>query len=161
MIIRRTSVRSPIGHIVLEASDRGLTAIMISDLPVEPSNDLPEFLERAKIQMEEYVAGKRTTFDSLPLVLRGTDFQLSVWDGVAGVPYGETVTYGDLARTIGDEKSARAVGTALGKNPLCIIVPCHRVIPSYGGAGEYAYGTKAKEWLLRMEKIATRGENPW
>jgi methylated-DNA-[protein]-cysteine S-methyltransferase len=100
-------------------------------------------------QLQEYAEGKRQHFD-LSLDVAGTTFQKKVWQAAAAIPYGKTKTYGQIAKQIGHPKAARAVGTALGKNPVCIVVPCHRVVGSTG-LGGYAYGLTMKKELLKLE----------
>ena len=102
-------------------------------------------------QLTEYFAGKRKAFD-LPIRLNGTPFQQIVWKGLQQIPYGETLSYADLARQIGRNKAARAVGNANNHNPLMIIIPCHRVVASNGKMGGYAGGIARKAWLLEKEK---------
>ena len=102
-------------------------------------------------QLTEYFAGKRKAFD-LPIRLNGTPFQQIVWKGLQQIPYGETLSYADLARQIGRNKAARAVGNANHHNPLMIIIPCHRVVASNGKMGGYAGGIARKAWLLEKEK---------
>ena len=102
-------------------------------------------------QMSEYFAGKRKAFD-LPIRLNGTPFQQIVWKGLQKIPYGETLSYAGLARQIGREKAARAVGNANNHNPLMIIIPCHRVVASNGEISGYAGGITRKAWLLEKEK---------
>lgn len=102
-------------------------------------------------QMSEYFAGKRKAFD-LPIRLNGTPFQQIVWKGLQQIPYGETLSYTGLARQIGREKAARAVGNANNHNPLMIIIPCHRVVASNGEISGYAGGITRKAWLLEKEK---------
>jgi methylated-DNA-[protein]-cysteine S-methyltransferase len=101
-------------------------------------------------QLGDYFAGKRRSFD-LPLNLRGTEFQLAVWNELLNVPYGETITYAELARRIGRPSAIRAVGAANGANPIPIIVPCHRVIGSNGTLTGYGGGIDRKQWLLAHE----------
>lgn len=108
-------------------------------------------LTMACCQLTEYFAGKRKVFD-LPIRLNGTPFQQIVWKGLQQIPYGETLSYADLARQIGCHKSARAVGNANHHNPLMIIIPCHRVVASNGKMGGYAGGIARKAWLLEKEK---------
>ena len=102
-------------------------------------------------QLTEYFAGKRKVFD-LPIRLNGTPFQQIVWKGLQQIPYGETLSYADLARQIGRHKAARAVGNANHHNPLMIIIPCHRIVASNGKMGGYAGGIARKAWLLEKEK---------
>jgi methylated-DNA-[protein]-cysteine S-methyltransferase len=112
-------------------------------------------LENAAVQLAEYFAGKRLTFD-LPLAAVGTEFQQVVWRALTTIPFGETWTYGALATAIDRPTATRAVGAANGKNPLSIIVPCHRVIGSSGELTGYAGGMAAKKWLLEHERAHTR-----
>ena len=107
-------------------------------------------LKEAKKQLSEYFAGKRKSFD-LPLKLEGTDFQLSVWNALKDIPYGETRTYKQTAEMAGCPGSYRAGGTANGKNPIPIIIPCHRVVASDGSLSGYALGTEFKKYLLELE----------
>ncbi|MBR0104378.1 MAG: methylated-DNA--[Firmicutes bacterium] len=102
-------------------------------------------------QLEEYFEGKRKTF-SIPVKLEGTPFQLKVWETLLEIPYGETRTYGEIAKAIGSPKAARAVGMANNKNPVCIIVPCHRVVGAGGALVGYAWGLEMKERLLELER---------
>ncbi len=106
--------------------------------------------EEVARQLGEYLAGERTAFE-LPLQLRGSEFDRRVWDLVAGIPYGETSTYGEIARTIGTGTEPRDVGAAVGRNPLCIIVPCHRVVGVTGKLTGYAGGLDRKRALLEIE----------
>lgn len=101
-------------------------------------------------QIEQYLAGKRRLFD-VPICLRGTSFQLSVWQALMQIPYGQTRTYGEIANIIGNPRASRAVGMANNKNPICIIVPCHRVIGANGGLVGYAAGLDIKKMLLNIE----------
>lgn len=106
--------------------------------------------QEAKRQLQAYIDGTLSQFD-LPLGAKGTAFQRSVWQALCDIPYGETRSYGDIATAIGNPKAVRAVGTANSKNPISIIVPCHRVIGSNGKLTGYAGGLNRKEWLLRLE----------
>ena len=101
-------------------------------------------------ELLEYFAGKRKTFD-IPLKQNGTDFQMRVWEALRQIPYGKTVTYKDIAKKVGNEKASRAVGMANHNNPICIIVPCHRVIGKNGDLTGYAEGLNVKEKLLKLE----------
>ena len=111
---------------------------------------IPEILEEAVYQFNEYFEGTRKTFD-LILNPQGTDFQKKVWDALLKIPYGKTVSYLELSKTLGDVKAIRAVAAANGKNPLWIIVPCHRVIGSNGDLTGYAGGLHRKKWLIEHE----------
>ncbi len=110
-----------------------------------------ELLEEAGRQLEEYISGGRKKF-SLPLHAEGTEFASSVWAEISEIPYGETVTYSELAKRLGKPKAYRAVGTACGNNPIPIFIPCHRVVPSSGGIGSYAGGSSMKHKLLALEE---------
>lgn len=113
-----------------------------------------ELLSMATIQLDEYFQGKRTTF-SLPFKLTGTPFQLAVWKELQNIPYGQTTSYKEIAQKINKPKACRAVGMANNKNPLPIIIPCHRVIGSNGKLISYAGGLKLKNYLLELEKSHT------
>ncbi|MCH5249925.1 MAG: methylated-DNA--[protein]-cysteine S-methyltransferase [Lachnospiraceae bacterium] len=108
-------------------------------------------LKESKKQLKEYFAGKRREFD-LPISLHGTDFRKKVWNVLRSIPYGETLSYGEVAAQIGNPKASRAVGGANNKNPVMIIVPCHRVIGADGSLTGFGGGLPAKEYLLAMEK---------
>ena len=150
---------SPVGRLKLVAGDKGLAAILWeNDNPnrirvrtyVE-SNEHPILIETER-QLKEYFEGKRTSF-SLPLDAIGTDFQKKVWDALIKIPYGKTMTYGELAIQLGDIKAVRAVGTANGRNPISIVVPCHRVIGASGELTGFAGGLEAKAFLLSLEGV--------
>lgn len=111
---------------------------------------------QARQQLTEYFAGQRREFD-LPLAPAGTDFQRLVWALLREIPYGETVTYGELARRLGNPKSARAVGMACNRNPIAIVVPCHRVVGSTGSLTGYAGGLDTKAFLLKLEGVLPHG----
>lgn len=114
-----------------------------------PTAETP-LIQQAAAQLAEYFAGRREAFE-LPLLLRGTDFQRSVWTALLSIPYGETRSYRDIAVQIGNPKACRAVGMANNRNPVAIIVPCHRVIGRSGGLTGYAGGLSAKQVLLELE----------
>ena len=151
-LVRRI-VDSPVGPLVLVASPTGLKAVEFGVRPERSSIDegSSELLDRAERQLAEYFRGDRREFD-LPLEPEGTEFQLSVWQVLRTIPYGETISYGEQARRLGDAKKARAVGGANGKNPLSIVVPCHRVIGASGALTGFGGGVDVKETLLRLEK---------
>lgn len=153
---RFTRVESPIGTLLLVGSDGALTGLYVDNhrgaAIVEADwieDDRP--FHKAAQQLDEYFAGKRTEFD-LALCPHGTEFQLAVWGALQEIPYGETVSYGDIARRVGRPKGSRAVGQANGRNPISIIIPCHRVIDSSGGLGGYGWGPERKTWLLDLER---------
>ncbi|MDF2517637.1 MAG: methylated-DNA--protein-cysteine S-methyltransferase [Sphingobacterium sp.] len=152
-----TDIASPVGSIRLVATTRGLTAVLWegedytrTKLYMPNRNDQAPILLLAQQQLMEYFDRKRTVFD-LPLDMQGTHFQLKVWEALLAIPYGQTKTYGDLARQLGDIKAVRAVGGALNKNPISIIVPCHRVIGGNGKLVGFAGGLKNKSILIGLE----------
>lgn len=152
---------SPVGPLTLIADETALVAVLWPDdapgrvrLEHRPArSDESALLDRVAAQLDEYFAGTRTEFD-LPLAPRGTQFQLEVWRALETIPYGETMTYGELATSIGRPTAARAVGNANRRNPLSIVVPCHRVIGSTGALTGFAGGLGTKEQLLDMEHQA-------
>ena len=155
---------TPIGTLRVVGDDVGIERI---DLPKSAANApdpewgerrraLPRPLREAKRQLLEYFEGERRDFD-LPLSPAGTAFQRRVWDELRRIPYGETISYGELARRIGRPTASRAVGAANGRNPLAIVVPCHRVIGADGGLTGYGGGLPVKESLLAHEQ-GDRGE---
>jgi methylated-DNA-[protein]-cysteine S-methyltransferase len=152
-------MRSPVGRLKLIASERGLVAILWDAddktsrvaLPAAGKKSRHPVLLDTEQQLQDYFAGRRKKF-SLKLDLRGTPFQKKVWRALLRIPFGETRTYSDIARTVGHPKSARAVGAANGKNPISIIAPCHRLIGSTGKLHGFAGGLKAKADLLKLER---------
>ncbi len=152
-----TTMTSPVGVLTLVANEHGLTAILwendnprrvrLGSLTPAPHHPV---LQETQRQLQDYFTGTRKTF-SLPLTFGGTAFQNRVWKALAAIPYGETRTYAELARQIGHPQAVRAVGTANGKNPLAIVVPCHRVIGSNGKLTGFAGGLENKAWLLDSE----------
>jgi methylated-DNA-[protein]-cysteine S-methyltransferase len=151
-LVRRT-VDSPIGPLVLVASATGLRAVDFGFDPRRaaiPEGDSP-VLDVAARQLAEYFDGSRLDFD-LPLEPVGTAFQLSVWKVLDTIPYGETISYGEQARRLGDARKARAVGGANGRNPLPVVVPCHRVIGTSGALTGFGGGLPIKEQLLQHER---------
>ena len=161
MPLRFTWLDTPLGAALLTADGDALTRITLGATPadVAPSWERagagPGVLAEACAQLGEYLAGGRTAF-TLPLAPAGTDFQRRVWDALARVPFGETTTYAALARALGDPNATRAVGAANGRNPLAIVVPCHRVVGADGSLTGYAGGLDRKRWLLHHE-AAVRG----
>ena len=151
-----TTVDSPIGPLTLMAREGRLTHLVMEDqahateVPSGSVRDDAAFAE-VTTQLDEYFAGERTAFD-IPLDLQGTDFQRRVWAGLCAIAYGETISYGDLARRIGKPNAFRAVGLANGRNPVAVIVPCHRVIASDGSLGGYGGGLDRKVHLLELER---------
>ena len=123
----------------LVKSDRGISKVKILKEPSSKGKNPNTKI----VQIENLL--------DAPVAAEGTEFQRKVWNATRKIPYGETRTYAQIAAQIGHPKAVRAVGTALGKNPVCVIVPCHRVVPSGGGIGQYAYGAAMKRWLLDHE----------
>ena len=144
---------SPVGRLALEAEGDALSGVRWADRGERARvTRLPPILKEARRQLERYFAGRLKTFD-LSLAARGTDFQKRVWRMMSDIPYGETATYGGMARALGS--GPRAVGTACGRNPLAIVVPCHRVLGSGGNEGGYSggQGLKTKHKLLALEGV--------
>jgi methylated-DNA-[protein]-cysteine S-methyltransferase len=157
-MISMTEHASPVGPLLLAASDAGLHAIYFAEhRHTDPArraswrrDDAHPLLRRACAQLDDYFAGARTAFD-LPLAPLGTPFQQQVWLGLRDIAYGATSTYGQLAAAIGRQAAVRAVGAANGRNPLSIVVPCHRVIGGSGQLVGYAGGIERKRFLLALE----------
>ena len=140
---------TPIGLLRLSGTDAGLREVRVIDAP-EPEHD-PAALARAARELDEYFAGHRTEF-TVTAAPQGTAFQRAVWRELAAVPYGQTLTYGELAERIGRPKAARAVGQAVGANPCLILIPCHRVLAS-NGLGGFGCGIERKKTLLALEGV--------
>jgi methylated-DNA-[protein]-cysteine S-methyltransferase len=155
----RCFVDSPVGRLRLVAADDGLAGVYFPDHRRARNPDARDVqhhpvLDSARREFAEYFAGKRKRFQTplAPLTVRGgTDFQFAVWNALEQIPFGETRSYGDIARFIGRPDAVRAVGAANGLNPISIIVPCHRVIGSAGALTGYAGGLDTKRWLLAHE----------
>lgn len=151
---------SPVGRLTLVAGDAGLRAVLwendnprrvvLGDMREAPGHAV---LDQAETELTDYFAGHRTAFD-VPLDFRGTAFQVAVWQALTQIPFGETRSYGDIARQLGNPAAVHAVGAANGRNPVSIIAPCHRVIGASGKLTGFAGGLEAKAWLLHHE---TRG----
>jgi len=158
MSLAYKKMSSPIGALKLVASDNGLVAILwendsprrvrLGEMVEEEQHPV---LVETEGQLKEYFAGKRKTF-SVALDMRGTRFQRDVWEALLAIPFGETRSYGQLAKQLGNPRATRAVGAANGRNPVSIIVPCHRVIGSSGKLTGFAGGLDAKAHLLDLEK---------
>ena len=151
--MRSTTLTTPIGELMLTADDDGaLIAVHLPDRhpPTGGWTRDDDHLGAARAQLTEYFAGERTAFE-LPLRPAGGPFQLRVWAALLCIPYGETTSYGELARELGAPGAARAVGAANGANPLAIVVPCHRVIGASGALTGYAGGLECKRALLDLE----------
>lgn len=162
MDIKYCTFESEIGRVVLYEKYGGICAVDLEGKNVpglrdrlfrdaELQEEETELLLQAVREMKEYFAGRRRTFD-LPLYMEGTDFQKRVWNALLQIPYGETRSYGEMAAMIGNRKACRAVGMANNRNPLMILVPCHRVIGADGSLVGYGGGLHIKEWLLALER---------
>lgn len=143
-------IQTPLGVAKIEGDENGLHAISVLDTDEELTEVIPEVLEDGVYQLNEYFDGQRENF-MLDLNPQGTDFQKRVWKALLEIPFGKTVSYLELSKTLGDVKAIRAVAAANGKNPLWIIVPCHRVIGSDGSLTGYASGLHRKKWLIDHE----------
>jgi len=155
--MRYTTMDTPIGELTLIGDEDALTGVFMGPTPVDPSwTHDPAQLAEAVTQFEQYFAGERTEFD-LPLAPRGTEFQHRVWGMLREIPYGETTTYGALAIRLGNPRTVRAVGLANGRNPLPIIVPCHRVIGADGSLVGFGGGLERKRALLAHEAEVREG----
>jgi methylated-DNA-[protein]-cysteine S-methyltransferase len=158
-----TVVDSPVGALTIVASDDGLRAILwpdddptrvqLADTIEDPTHPV---IAATVGQLDEYFDGERTEFD-IPLDPVGTEFQRAAWTALCSIPYGTTVSYGEQAARMGDRRKARAVGAANGRNPISIVVPCHRVVGANGALTGFAGGTDTKAWLLAHEQRITPG----
>ena len=154
-------IQSPVGNLRLTASALGLRSIEVirgsrggdSTLPKGAAASMVRLAER---ELREYFAGRRKKF-TVALDLDGTDFQRAAWEAMRKIPYGKTISYGDQARAIGKPKAFRAVGSANGRNPIPIIVPCHRVLAGDGSLGGYSLGLAMKRKLLALEGVSVAG----
>lgn len=156
-----TTTDSPVGELTLVATDGVLSGLYMVGQRHRPSQESFGEVDASPFddvigQLAEYFAGGRTEFD-LPLNLAGTEFQRTVWAALCTIPYGETVSYGELAAMLGRPSASRAVGLANGKNPVGVIVPCHRVVGSTGGLTGYGGGLDRKRFLLDFERGTTDG----
>jgi len=142
-------IQTPIGTAELKGDENGLASITVLDNK-KPNGTFPDVLVDAAKQFQEYFNGDRTVFN-LELNPSGTDFQKKVWNALLKIPFGKTISYLELSKQLGDVKAIRAVASANGKNPLWIVVPCHRVIGTNGDLTGYAGGLHRKKWLLEHE----------
>jgi methylated-DNA-[protein]-cysteine S-methyltransferase len=154
----KTVFESPLGDVLVAATERGVAGVYFVGQKYFPvgAAEWPEAPERpvlkqARVELREYFAGTRTTF-AVPLDLRGTPFQVRVWTMLQTIPYGGTATYGAIGARLGGGGVARAVGAAVGRNPISVIVPCHRVVGADGSLTGYAGGLDRKRALLELEK---------
>jgi methylated-DNA-[protein]-cysteine S-methyltransferase len=158
---RAIRYESGLGPMLLAADGDVLTGVWFLGQKHFPAAPPPcgeacagDVLDRTARQLDEYLAGRRRDFD-LPLAPAGTAFQLAVWEALRAIPHGETATYGEVARRIGRPQSARAVGAAVGRNPISLVIPCHRVIGADGRLTGYAGGLDRKQALLSLENPPT------
>ena len=147
-------IKTPLGIAAITGDENGIASISVLD-EGSVSADIPIVLQDAVSQLNDYFEGKRTNFD-FKLNPKGTEFQQKVWKALLEVPYGKTRTYLEQSKILGDVKAIRAVASANGKNPLWIVVPCHRIIGTDGSLTGYAGGKKKKKWLLEHENPTTQ-----
>lgn len=147
-------IKTPLGIATIIGDKNGVSVISVAD-EGEVLNEVPSVLKEVVSQLNEYFEGKRTSFD-FKLNPKGTDFQKKVWNALLEIPYGKTRTYLEQSKILGDVKAIRAVASANGKNPLWIVVPCHRVIGTDGALTGYAGGLWRKKWLLEHENPSTQ-----
>ena len=143
-------IETPLGHAKIVGDDNGIASVSILNTQEELSSVIPEVLLECVTQLKAYFKNERKNFD-LKLNTEGTIFQKKVWNQLETIPYGKTISYVELAKQLGDAKVIRAAANAIGKNPLWIILPCHRVIGSDGSLTGYAGGLHRKQWLLNHE----------
>ncbi len=154
--MRYTTIDTPIGELLLAGGEHGLRRLSMSPFPIRPEwRHDPEMFADAHQQLEQYFAGERHEFD-VRLDLAGNGFELSVWKALLAIPYGETASYGQIAGRIGAPSAARAVGLANARNPVAVIVPCHRVIGADGSLTGYGGGLERKRFLLELEAGVTQ-----
>jgi len=156
-MIATSLLKTKLGTFVLHGNEQGITGISLPGtcpLPKKPATASPRhsaILDDAARQITEFVNGERTTFD-LPLSVTGTQFQMRVWNIIQTIPFGHTLSYGEIGHRLGNKKMARAVGGAANANPVPLIIPCHRVIGANGRLTGFAGGLKMKKCLLTLEK---------
>lgn len=143
-------IKSPLGITEIIGDENGISSISVLDAEKEITTEIPDALKEAVAELQEYFAGKRNDF-TFKLNPKGTDFQQKVWQELLNIPFGKTMSYLELSKKLGDVKAIRAVASANGKNPLWIVVPCHRVIGTDGSLTGYAGGLWRKKWLLEHE----------
>ena|SRR6476620_3643570 len=148
-------IQTPLGTCAITGDADGVSVIHVLDVAQPVSKKIPQTLKEAVSQINEYFSGKRTTF-TFQINPSGTEFQKAVWQELLKIPFGKTVSYMDITKKLGDVKAIRAVASANGRNPLWIVVPCHRVIGSDGSLTGYAGGLWRKKWLLEHENPPTQ-----
>ena len=147
-------IKTPLGIATIKGDENGIAIISIADEGII-SQGIPAVLQEAVTQLQDYFEGQRSHFD-FKMNPKGTEFQHKVWKGLCEIPFGKTISYLELAKQLGDVKAIRAVASANGKNPLWIVVPCHRVIGKDGTLTGYAGGLWRKKWLLEHENPSTQ-----
>lgn len=154
--MEKTYFLAPIGLLEISGSEKGIASVSyVANVDTVIEN--PVCLRECVSQLNDYFNGKRKSFN-LELDVEGTEFQKKVWNELLKIPFGKTVSYNDIAKKLGDKEAVRAVGHANGKNPIAIIIPCHRVIGSDGKLVGYAGGLWRKKWLLNFENKDVQGE---
>lgn len=148
--MQECTIKTPLGFARIIGDEEGIASISILNSEEKETDVIPLELEECAHQLKEYFEGSRTQFD-LKLNPEGTDFQKNVWNKLLDIPFGKSLSYLELSQQLGDVKAIRAVANANGKNPLWIVVPCHRVIGSNGSLTGYAGGLHRKQWLLEHE----------
>ncbi len=148
--------QSEIGTLEIQGTEEGICAILFVEEGKETGADIPSCLRECLQQLDQYFKGKRKEF-SLRLLAQGTDFQKRAWEELRKIPYGQTISYSEQARRLGNQKACRAVGGANGKNPISIVIPCHRVVGKDSSLTGFGAGLWRKEWLLNHEKRYTPG----
>lgn len=149
--MNKASVKTPLGNVIFEGDAHGISKLYLTEEIPETTSVSTPFLQEAKEQLQQYFSGELKEFN-LKLNPEGTVFQKKVWQALQNIPYGKTASYMELAKELGDPLAIRAVAAANGKNPLWILVPCHRVIGSDGSLTGYAGGLWRKKWLLDHEQ---------
>lgn len=149
-------IKTPLGIAEIIGDVNGVSAITVLDIEKELSTEIPDYLQLAVLELQEYFNSKRTDF-TFTLQPQGTEFQQKVWQELRNIPFGKTISYMDLAKKLGDPKVIRAAASANGKNPLWIVIPCHRVIGSDASLTGYAGGLFRKKWLLEHENPSNQG----
>ncbi|MHA3788426.1 methylated-DNA--[protein]-cysteine S-methyltransferase [Flavobacterium hauense] len=148
--MQQAHIKTPLGITLIEGDENGIAKIWVLNEEIPVTKKIPAVLKDAAQQLTEYFEGSRNTFD-FPLNPQGTDFQKKVWKALLEIPFGKTTSYQELSIKLGDVKAIRAVASANGKNPLWVVVPCHRVIGSDGSLTGYAGGLWRKKWLIEHE----------
>ena len=143
---------SPVGILEIKSTESHITQLLFKESAKTSTENIPAVMKECIRQLDEYFSGNRKDF-TLPLALEGTNFQCSVWKALQTIPYGQTISYKQLAERVENPKACRAVGSANGRNPIAIIIPCHRVIAANGTLGGYAGGLDIKTILLTLEGV--------